>query len=421
MPENQPAASNPNDLTQISEHWDAVIIGAGPAGAMAACLLAQQSARVLLVDKSSFPRPKVCGCCINAAAVNILETQSLAYILDEQGAVPLQNLQIFEQGKTAKIALPGGFALSRNRFDYALIQAAIERGVTFMPETSALAKDAGIFEREVLLQQQGDADSTRSARSTCSVGAKIVLVADGIGGHSLSRMKDFDFVTETNSRFGCSTIVDDGPGFYETGSIYMVCGHGGYVGLVRLEDGRLDIAAALDRDFSKRHSGPGGASINILQGSNMPVPELLYNAHWSGTEALTRKRKQIANERIFVIGDACGYAEPFTGEGISWALASAVGAADLSRQALDNWSDSLARDWAVKHKQLLKHRQKRSIFIAHALRRDAVRRFVIPAIASFPSVANFIAQKVSTSGVVTEAHFTSHSDTATSRSHTSAH
>jgi flavin-dependent dehydrogenase len=438
-----------------SEHWDAIIVGAGPAGAFAAYLLAQNSARVLLVDKANFPRAKVCGCCINAAAINILETHSLAHIFKEHGAIPIRSLQLFDQGEQAKVNLPGGFALSRNKFDYSLIQAAVDKGATFMPETAAIILDPSATGRGVQLQRHtgsiGLADASAIGPKAIDAGAaakaidagtavakaidaraadaeaidaraadaeaidaravqagpvdarvvnaSVVLVADGIGGHSLNRIKDFDFITDANSRFGCGTIIDDAPDFYETGSIYMVCGHDGYVGLVRLEDGRVDIAAALDREFSKKHSGPGGAAVSILNSSNMPIPPLLSSAHWNGTEALTRRRKRIADERVFVIGDACGYAEPFTGEGIAWALASAVGAARLARTAIKGWSESLASSWAYDHRQLLKHRQTRSIFIAHALRRDAVRHLIIPAIATFPSIANFIAQKVSQSGV----------------------
>ena len=53
--------------------FDALVIGAGPAGAVAARELARRGASVLLVDKSRFPRPKVCGCCVNGAAVGTLK------------------------------------------------------------------------------------------------------------------------------------------------------------------------------------------------------------------------------------------------------------------------------------------------------------------------------------------------------------
>jgi 2-polyprenyl-6-methoxyphenol hydroxylase-like FAD-dependent oxidoreductase len=235
--------------------------------------------------------------------------------------------------------------------------------------------------------------------NTQVINAKIVLVADGLGGRSLEQHPEFDFITQANSRFGCGTIVDDAPDFYQPGRIYMACASGGYVGLVRLEDGRLDVAAALDRDFSRSHSGPASAATTIMQMSDLPVPQSLSTIHWTGTEALTRKRKQIAAERVFVLGDACGYAEPFTGEGIAWALTSGAGVIELAQKALTQWSPSLIQDWHFKHTKMIKARQDRSIAIAHGLRNDTIRHFAIPMISSFPLVASSIIKYIANTKV----------------------
>ncbi|MBS2003877.1 MAG: NAD(P)/FAD-dependent oxidoreductase [Cyanobacteria bacterium SZAS LIN-5] len=370
----------------IGKEWDAIVIGAGPSGALAAYLLAQKFNKVLLVDKAKFPRSKVCGCCINLAAVNILESCSLGYILQDQNAVSLSKLKLFEKEQQANVKLPGGFSLSRSQFDNALTNAAIRSGVTFLSETTATVLQTTPSERIVQLQN-GYAKETFSA--------KVVLVADGLGGHSLNQINELDFVTEATSRFGCGTIIDEGPDFYEPGCIYMVCAHDGYVGLVRLEDGRIDVAAALDRQYSRKYGGPAAACIEIIKSSRLPVPEALMTAQWNGTESLTRRRKEIAAERILVIGDACGYAEPFTGEGIAWALTSAVGVADLAAEAINSWSPYLIRKWQQKHETMLSFRQKRSRLIAHALRKDAIRRCALPLIASFPALANLVIQDVS--------------------------
>src|SRR5215212_4439345 len=61
-----------------TELWDAVVIGAGVAGSIAAYQLARSGARVLLVDRATFPRDKVCGCCLNAHALRALEECGLA-------------------------------------------------------------------------------------------------------------------------------------------------------------------------------------------------------------------------------------------------------------------------------------------------------------------------------------------------------
>lgn len=53
----------------MREHYDVVVIGAGPAGSVAAYTAATQGLDVLLLDKARFPRFKVCGCCLNARAL----------------------------------------------------------------------------------------------------------------------------------------------------------------------------------------------------------------------------------------------------------------------------------------------------------------------------------------------------------------
>lgn len=376
----------PDLIGELSKEWDAIIIGAGPSGALAAHLLSKKFSKVLLVDKSKFPRSKVCGCCINLAAVNILNSCSLGHILEEQNAVSLSKLRLFEKNQQASVQLPGGFSLSRSQFDNALTNVATKSGATFLPETAATVLQATPSERRLQLVNG-------NAREIFS--AKIVLVADGLGGHSLNQIPELEFVTEAGSRFGCGTIIDEGPDFYEPGCIYMSCAHDGYVGLVKLEDGRIDVAAALDRQYSRNCGGPATACIGIIKSSRLPVPQALMTAQWNGTESLTRRRKGIATERIFAIGDACGYAEPFTGEGIAWALTSAVGVADLAEEAVNRWSPELIRKWQEKHQTMLAFRQRRSRFIARALRKDAIRQCALPLIATFPALANLVIQEVS--------------------------
>src|SRR5205807_1765500 len=74
--------------------WDVVIIGAGPAGAMAARQLARFGKSVLLIDKMHFPRWKVCGCCLSPGALATLRATGLGRLVACCGAVPLYNVEL---------------------------------------------------------------------------------------------------------------------------------------------------------------------------------------------------------------------------------------------------------------------------------------------------------------------------------------
>ena len=104
------------------------------------------------------------------------------------------------------------------------------------------------------------------------------------------------------------------------GVIYMVCNHDGYVGLVQLENGKVDVAAAI------RSSGGDGASLlERLQRmiNETPLRELELSPV-GGSRIMTTprlRRSRVAGcGRLLAIGDAAGYVEPFTGEGMTWAM-----------------------------------------------------------------------------------------------------
>ena len=69
---------------------------------------------------------------------------------------------------------------------------------------------------------------------------------------------------------------------------------------------------------------------------------------------MTRQTWPLAQERLFLIGDAAGYVEPFTGEGIAWALSSAQAITPLALRAIEGWRPQLATDWADLHGRLVR-------------------------------------------------------------------
>ena len=100
--------------------WHCIVIGAGPAGAAVAIRLARRGQRVLLVDRSAMPRPKVCGCCLSPLA--IAELTSLCPLDGFPTPLPLANVCLVSAGRSVRMPMPGGGVLSREGLDTALVR-----------------------------------------------------------------------------------------------------------------------------------------------------------------------------------------------------------------------------------------------------------------------------------------------------------
>ena len=120
-----------------SQIWDVIIVGSGPAGGLAAILLARKKLRVLLVDKQSFPRSKVCGCCLNGNAVSTLEEAGLSHILSENQAVAVREMCLGSKKTHLTFPLQKQMVLSRERLDSSLISEAMIEGAFFLDTTLA--------------------------------------------------------------------------------------------------------------------------------------------------------------------------------------------------------------------------------------------------------------------------------------------
>lgn len=368
--------------------WDAVVVGAGPAGAMAAREIARRGGSVLLVDHASFPRAKVCGCCLNGSAMATLNDAGLGGLPSEEGSVDLSQLRLYSTGREARVALPAGAAVSRASFDAALVRAATAAGAEFVPGISAVLADLGAAQPDP--PAQGSEFRTvrmRGGDGAVDVRSRTVIAADGLGGRLLDREPGMSWAVSGRSRFGAGVIAPDAPSAYGPGVIHMACAAHGYVGAVRLEDGRLDIAAAFDPGYVRALGGPGAAADSVLRDAGAPEMPGLRGLPWRGTPLLTRRRRRVAGIGVFAVGDAAGYVEPFTGEGIAWALATgfrvAVHATECARG-----NTATARAWEEEHRRIVGRRQMLCRAVASGLRWSPVRRACHALLRGAPALAS---------------------------------
>lgn len=367
-----------------AREWDVIVIGAGPAGALAARQVARTSARTLLVERKAFPRTKVCGACLNQAALSALDSAGLLGKITALGGQPLRSFHMQCGRRILAVPLPGGIAVSRNRLDAALAEAAVDAGAEFLPECAATVQDlevtAGGEMRKVALL---GSDATLS-----HVRGRVVLVADGLGHSSLDAHPEFASRVHPQSRIGLGRVQTESPDFYRPGTIYMAVGASGYVGLVRVEDGRLNVAAAILPAFLKDHAAASPAIAAILAEAGLPPLFECDSGSWQGTLPLTRQSAQLAGRRILLLGDAAGYVEPFTGEGMAWALSVAIQIEPIVRCGLREWDRGLESEWSRTVRRLVRRRQRWCRVLSALLRHPRASRWLITALSCVPPLVS---------------------------------
>ncbi len=246
------------------------------------------------------------------------------------------------------MAMSGGRVLSRERLDEALAASAVAAGCQFLDGTLAHVEASSSAVRQVLLSREG---------ASAQAEARTVLVATGLGKSITAAERAPVTRVAAGSRIGAGCRLAPAPSAYRGDEVFMALGAGGYVGIVRVEDGSLNVAAAFDPALVKRVHTPAAAALEVLAQAGAPPLEELSHAHWHGTPGLTRATRPLARDRLFFLGDAAGYVEPFTGEGIAWALASARAIEPIALKAIHRWHPRLIREWSHAHHGLIGRRQ----------------------------------------------------------------
>lgn len=335
-------------LQGMSEtRWDVTIVGAGLAGGVAAYLLAQRGWRVLLLERAAWPREKTCGGCLNTTALAALEQMGLGSVCAD---APVLERVLWHAGTQRLQLAAGGVAIDRSLLDARIVACCVERGATFLAGVSAT------------VVPDGDPTAYRTLRllsrgQTVTIQSALVLACDGINGSCLAEEPWAAWHIDRNAWMGVSTVYAPGIDDLPRGAIHMCIGRGGYVGLVRLTDQRVHLAAALAPKLCQRSGGPAVLIAQILQSSRKLVPRELREARWCGTGLLTRYRPVLGGLRVLVLGDACGYVEPFTGQGMAWAIQSSRTVVDLLPSPQAPWPEDLPRRWQHCHRATIGRQQ----------------------------------------------------------------
>ena len=321
---------------------DALVIGAGPAGASTAILLRMAGWRVILVEKSAYPRQKVCGECLSAAALALLDGLGVGAAVRGRAGPELQYVGWMSGASTHVAPFPPctdgpyryGRALGRDQLDAILVNRAIDLGAILIQpgRVRSVKGHHGGFVCEI---QPASQDYARGGRSSDSIVRRVSIVIDAHGSWEMGPEDDARPALRMPKRdsdlFGFKASFAEAT--MPQGLLPVLSFRGGYGGLVMAEDRRLTLAGCIRRDVlaSLRGHRPGrsaGAAFEMyLRASCLGVREALANAVQSGPWlSIGPLRPQIRLRKpdgLFYVGNAAGEMHPLIGEGMSMALQSA--------------------------------------------------------------------------------------------------
>ncbi len=390
----------------MNTDYDAIVVGAGPAGSTAAMLLASAGWCVALIEKQLFPRRKVCGACVGAANLPLMSALGIGDAFNRLAGPQLREVALYCGERMVHAPLPPvpdarhqwGRALGRETFDVLLLERARELGVSVWQPWSMRRIDgsAGAFRCGIAM---------RAGRDLTELRAPVLIMANGswegeVGGrHSLASRPGDLFAFRAN--FGRAQLA---PGVLPVFSIA-----GGYGGLVVADRGELTLAGCIRRDVLKacREAAPGQSAgeafENYVRSHTGALRRVLEGAQRKGTwlgigpiQPGIRRRWHRADGR-FVIGNAAAEAHPIIGEGISMAMQSAwllcsrltaAGPANASADGLRDVGVSYASHW----RKAFASRLRLAGTLAHLAMRPSLAPVVWPLFRHAPGLMTALAR-----------------------------
>jgi len=339
---------------------EVLVVGGGPAGSTVAGLLARRGRRVLLVDRATFPRTKPCGECLNPGAVAALDRLGLRGTVESLDPARLSGWSVGGRWGSAEADFgPGihGLGVARNRLDAALLDEARQRGVHILEGVRLESVDATPEDA-----RSGPRVRLRVGDEVHELRPRVVVGADGLRSR-VARSLGL-VASGPRSRGGRISLTvrvrweGGAPGWPRLRGRLRVR-DGVTVGLapVRAGDvgepgeGNLSVVVQATRHGARAGADPLGLVREELRRA-LPEERLrIVDGPWT-SGSFRRPVRRCWAPGVVLVGDAAGYFDPFTGQGIYRALRSAELAAPAVDAALADAerSDALlagyGRRWA---------------------------------------------------------------------------
>ena len=320
---------------------DVVVVGGGPAGALAALVLARQGARVRIVDRARFPRPKLCGDSLNPGALAVLARHLDCAALTAQGQ-PIHGMRLSGPGgATVCGRYPGGVAglsITRARLDAWLLEKACRAGAVLEEGVMvrAVATDAGGAAGVVLATSAGARHHP----------ARLVIGADGRGS-VVARQFGLAHAPAQPRRWALGVYAEGVTGVDAAlGEMHVRAGS--YVGIAPVAGDLTNVCLVVP--FGRAQGAvraPWASIMAAVTADPLLAPRFARATPVSTPIVLGPMAVDVAapgHAGVLLAGDAAGFIDPMTGDGLRLALHGGVLAAETAAQVL---AGHIGRDAAV--------------------------------------------------------------------------
>ena len=314
--------------------FDVVIAGGGPAGSSLAMLLRRAGCTVALVDAARFPRHKICGEYVPPAALPMFARLGvLDSILALGPRRPVGMAVISPDGTEVLGRYAGaarGLSLRRYDLDHALLEGARRDGAVVLERSRVTAlqrRPGGGFEVTV---RRSAGDETLGGRILVGADGRNSFVARRLGmRRSEPRHRKWAVMAHVR---GLATAADHGE---------MIITPYGYCGINPLPGDLANVCVVVDRDDLGSVAGRGARLADFLREriaahpltrARLASAEIAAGPWATGPMACRAARS--VDDSVLLVGDAAGFYDPFTGEGIGMALRGAEIAAEVLAGAL---------------------------------------------------------------------------------------
>lgn len=324
---------------------DALVIGAGPAGTAAALTLARAGAQVRLIDRAVFPRHKLCGDTLNPGALSIVDRLGVGDDV-RACALPITGMTVTGPGAEVSADYPDGLrgmSLTRRCLDQLLLNAAVDAGVCV---------DPGVAVSEPIVEQ-GRVVGVRLARHGSEVlRAPVVIAADGRGSRVAGRVNLSSYASAPR-RWAFGAYFANVTQMGARGEMHIR--RGAYIGVAPLPGGLTNVSLVVD-GFGPAAGRDARVEQQTMVRRALDADAVLRDRFSAATQVspvtvlgpLAVNARAVGCPGLLLAGDAAGFVDPMTGDGLRFALRGGELAARAALDELASGRPAYARLAALR-------------------------------------------------------------------------